>query len=369
MSSPPSLTELRTLPKVLLRDRLDAGVRPSTLLDLAAEAGVDLGTADPRALHRQLATGPIEELHAATGELLRTRDSIVRVARECGLDLAADGVVHAEVQVHPEHHLGAGLTLDTVLGAAFEGFHLAMAAAPIDLRIVCAAHETSEHIEDLAHLAIRWRDGGVVGFALETAYPHGHPPARAQAALALVRAAHLPITIDAGDKETAGMTVTEHGARRLGPSVPVISDIDRSDDSEPTLGPLASEVRDRRLAIEWCAGGTHPGTSTVDDLRQLHDLRFRVTVNTGERHRSGPLSEVLARVCEEGDLDLRDVEQLQLNAAKSAFLHFDERVHLIEDRIIPGALASRSLGLGRSAKVAELAPAERGRATNPGDAR
>ena len=55
---------------------------------------------------------------------MQERDAIIRVAAECAEDLAADGVVYAEVRYAPELSHGTGLTLDEVVDANLEGFRL-----------------------------------------------------------------------------------------------------------------------------------------------------------------------------------------------------------------------------------------------------
>ena len=52
---------------------------------------------------------------------MQRADHLTRVARECVEDLAADGVVYAEVRYAPEQHLEGGLTLEEVVRAVQDG--------------------------------------------------------------------------------------------------------------------------------------------------------------------------------------------------------------------------------------------------------
>jgi adenosine deaminase len=105
----PDTATLRAAPKVLLHDHLDGGMRPRTVVELAAEAGYrDLPTTDPDDLagwfHRGAARHSLElylETFVHTVGVLQTPDALARVAAECADDLADDGVVYAEVRFAP----------------------------------------------------------------------------------------------------------------------------------------------------------------------------------------------------------------------------------------------------------------------------
>src|SRR5918997_3065215 len=103
------LDEIVKAPKALLHDHLDGGLRPATVVELAAEIGHPLPATDPAALGRWFVeaadSGSLErylETFAHTVAVMQTPGALSRVARECALDLAADGVVYAEVRFAPE---------------------------------------------------------------------------------------------------------------------------------------------------------------------------------------------------------------------------------------------------------------------------
>ena len=69
----------------------------------------------------------------------------------------------------------------------------------------------------------------------------------------------------------------------------------------------------------------------------LRELNFRVTVNTDNRLMSGiTLSSELHALTEAFGYGWADLQWLTINAMKSAFLHFDERLDLIDTVIKPG---------------------------------
>src|SRR5690625_4537669 len=106
-----SLTEAEILsaPKVLLHDHLDGGLRPATVVDLAAEIDHQLPARGADAMatwfSEAASSGSLErylETFAHTVGVMQTREALTRVAAECAEDLAADGVVYAEIRYAPE---------------------------------------------------------------------------------------------------------------------------------------------------------------------------------------------------------------------------------------------------------------------------
>jgi adenosine deaminase len=347
---------IRRAPKVLLHDHLDGGLRARTVVDLASEFGYDgLPTTDPDELAAWFRRGADRkslelylETFAHTIGVLQERDAIIRVAAECAEDLATDGVVYAEVRYAPELSTERRLTLDEVIEANLEGFRLgAMRAAgaghPIVIKVIVTAMRQFARSVQVAEAAIRWRDAGTVGF--DVAGPEkGFPPTRYLEAFDLVRHENFHITIHAG--ESFGLpSIWEAlqfcGAERLGHGVRIIDDITLSPDGEPVLGRLAAFVRDRRIPLEMCpTSNVHTGAAAsiaehpIDLLRRL---RFRVTVNTDNRLMSNvSMSSEFAVLDEAFDLGLEEMRWLTLNAMKSAFAPFDERLRLINDVVKPG---------------------------------
>src|SRR5690606_25913764 len=171
-------------PKVLLHDHLDGGLRPTTVIELAREAGHTLPTTDPDDLARWFIEGAhrhdldlyLETFQHTTG-VMQSKDALVRVAAECAEDLAADGIVYAEVRFAPELHLEGGLTLDEVVASVLEGFRLGSAGRGITIGTLCTAMRHAANSDEIADLALRHRDAGVVGFDIAGSEA-GHPPTR-----------------------------------------------------------------------------------------------------------------------------------------------------------------------------------------------
>ncbi len=343
------LAVIPSLPKVLLHDHLDGGVRPATVVDLAAALDHPLPTTDPDELgawFRAAAySGSLErylETFAHTAGVMQTSEGLRRVAREAVLDLAADGVVYAESRFAPELHTERGLSPEQVVDAVLEGFDQGMREAAdggrgIVVRALLTAMRQNDRWEEVAALAVAGRDRGVAGFDL--AGPEaGFPPDRHAAAFDLVRDAWLPATVHAGEADglasiAAALRV---GACRLGHGLRI------ADDVRPQgLGPLAHWVRDRPVALEICpTSNVHTGgvPSVADHpVTTLLRLGFAVTVNTDNRLQSGTsLSAEFAALVEQAGWTLADLRQVTLTAAHHAFVHEDARTALIDEIITPG---------------------------------
>src|SRR5688500_16283717 len=185
----PTLEQIRKAPKVLLHDHLDGGLRPSTVVELARETGyTNLPSTDAAELGGWFTEGANRrdlDLYLETFEhtvgVMQTKDALIRVAQECAEDLAADGVVYAEVRFAPELHLDHGLTPDEVVEAVLEGFRLGSAGRPITVGTLATAMRHAANSDDIAQLALRHRDDGVVGFDIAGSEA-GNPPTRHLAA-------------------------------------------------------------------------------------------------------------------------------------------------------------------------------------------
>lgn len=347
----PDLDEVRRAPKVLLHDHLDGGLRPSTVAELANDTGYgELPTKDPDGLAEWFTQGARTRDLAGylrgfrhTVALMQTRESLVRVAAECAEDLAADGVVYAEVRFAPELHTQGGLSLDEVVEAVQEGFRQGSAAGRIAIGTICTAMRTAARSIEIAELTVRHLDNGVVGFDL-AGEEAGYPPSRHVDAFQYIARANAHITIHAG--EAFGLpSIWEAlqwcGAERLGHGVRIVDDIAVHPDGSFELGRLAAFVRDRRVCLEMCpTSNVHTGAApSIEEhpIGVLRRLLFRVTVSTDNRLMSGTtLSDELMRLVDAFDYGWSDIQWLTVNAMKSAFWPFDDRLRIINQIIKPG---------------------------------
>ncbi|WP_181797246.1 adenosine deaminase [Streptomyces sp. WELS2] len=345
---------IRRLPKAVLHDHLDGGLRPATVVELAAAVGHTLPTTDPD----ELAAWYVEA--ADSGDLVRyiatfehtlavmqTREGLLRTAEEYVLDLAADGVVYAEVRYAPELMLKGGLAPAEVVEAVQEGLAAGMAKAaaagtPVRVGTLLCGMRMFDRVREAAELAVAYRDAGVVGFDIAGA-EDGFPPADHLEAFAYLRAESMPFTIHAGEAyglPSIHQALQVCGAQRIGHGVRLTEDI-----VDGKLGRLASWVRDRRIALEMCPTSnlqTGCASSIAEHpVTALKDLGFRVTLNTDNRLVSGTtMTREMSLLVEQAGWTVEDLRTVTVNALKSAFVPFDQRTALIEDVVLPGYAAA-----------------------------
>jgi adenosine deaminase len=359
MTVRPTRDQVHRAPKVLLHDHLDGGLRPQTILELAAEVGHELpadtedglaawfaASADSGSLVRYL------ETFDHTVAVMQTGPSLIRVARECVEDLRADGVVYAEVRYAPEQHVGSGLTLDEVVAAVQEGLEQGVEATGgrVVVRQLLTAMRHQARSMEIAQLAVAWRDRGVAGFDIAGAEA-GYPPTRHLDAFEYLQRENAHFTIHAGEAfglPSIWQAIQWCGADRLGHGVRIVDDITQHEDGSVELGLLASYVRDKRIPLEMCPS-SNVQTGAADSIAEhpiglLTRLRFRVTVNTDNRlmSRTSMTGEMSSLVDAFG-YGIEDLRWFTINAMKSAFLPFDERLDII-DRVIKPEYAALAAG-------------------------
>src|SRR5690242_10786160 len=323
MATPLDEASIRRAPKVLLHDHLDGGVRPSTVLEIANQIGHALPADDEQTLSRWFreasSSGSLErylETFVHTVAIMQTRDGLARVAREAAEDLAADGVVYAEVRWAPEQHTEDGLSLEQVVDAVLAGFregeaNAAAAGHPIRVGAIATAMRHAARSREIAELAVAYRDRGVVGFDIAGAEA-GFPPTRHLDAFEYLRRENYHFTIHAG--EAFGLpsiweAIQWCGTDRLGHGVRIVDDITADGD----LGRLAQYVRDKRIPLEMCPS-SNVQTGAAKSIAEhpiglLRRLQFRVTVNTDNRLMSGTsMNREMVLLVEAFGYDWRDLQ-------------------------------------------------------------
>ena len=357
----PTTEQIKRLPKALLHDHLDGGLRPETIIELANEIGYQsLPTQDPVKLadwfEESCNSGSLVrylETFEHTIAVMQTKEAIIRVARECALDLARDGVVYAEVRGAPELFTEKGLTLDEVIEATSEGYRLGVkdaAAEGFKIRVeslLCALRQ-NDQAQIVAEKVVKYRDLGVVGF--DIAGPEdGFPPTNQLDTFNYLRQEDAHFTIHAGEAyglPSIWQAIQMCGAERLGHGVRIIEDIDFTG-AKPKLGRLSAYVRDRRIPLELCPT-SNLQTGAAKDIAShpigaLAKLRFRVTLNTDNRLMSRTsMSHEMEEVVKAFDWNFQDLQRVTINALKSSFIPFEERLAIIDEVVKPAYAAIAS---------------------------
>jgi adenosine deaminase len=350
----PTADQIKRIPKAVLHDHLDGGLRPQTVIDLAQEIGyTKLPHHEASALaewfYEACNSGSLErylETFEHTIAVMQTPAAVMRVAREAALDLARDGVVYAEVRGAPELFTRGAMNLDEVIEATTEGFQLGIKDAldeGLNIRveqILCALRQ-NDWSDEVARKVVKYRNNHVVGF--DIAGPEdGYPAKNYLSAFEYLKGENAHFTIHAGEAygpASIWQAISICGAERLGHGVRIVEDIDFSA-ATPKLGLLAAYVRDRRIPLELCPT-SNLQTGAVKDYAShpigiLEELRFRITINTDNRLMSGTsMSQEMEHVVKALDWTLLDLQRVTVNALKSAFIPFDERLAIIEEQVKP----------------------------------
>jgi adenosine deaminase len=345
---------LQGIPKVLLHDHLDGGLRPSTIVELAREAGyTGLPTNDPGELalwfHRGARRGSLPlylEGFAHTCGVMQTEEALERVAYEMMEDMKDDGVVYVETRFSPVFHTEKGLHWDEVVNAVLKGLERGRKDFGVEFGLIICAMRNMNLSVEMAELAVDFRERGVVGFDL-AGEEGGFPPKKHVDAFHYIQRENFNITVHAGEafgKESIWQAIQWCGAHRIGHATRLVEDIGL-DRHEPLkivkMGYLAQYVLDKRIPLEICLT-SNVDTGAVPSFEEhpfglLHQYKFRVTLNTDDRLMSDTTMTKEFKVAHQVfKLSLDDLEKVTINSMKSAFIPYNRRIRLIYDVIKPG---------------------------------
>jgi adenosine deaminase len=344
---------LRKLPKVLLHDHLDGGLRPKTIVELARETGYEgLPTTDPDQLSEWFQTNAnrgslplyLQGFEHTCG-VMQTEEALERVAYETLEDMKNDGVVYVETRFAPVLHTRKGLHPENVMRAVIHGLERGRKDFGVHYGVIlCAIRSMPPDLsQEIAELAVDFRPHGVVGFDL-AGEEGGFPAKKHLDAFHYIQRENFNITIHAGEgfgKESIWQAIQWCGAHRIGHATRLVEDMRIKDGTVLSMGTLAQYVLDKRIPLEVClTSNLHTGA-----VRKLAEhpfaiffkYRFRVTLNTDNRLMSGiSLTDEYRLASEVFGLGIPDLERLSINAMKSAFYPYKDRVALIYDVLKPG---------------------------------
>ncbi|HEU5295899.1 MAG TPA: adenosine deaminase family protein [Burkholderiaceae bacterium] len=316
----------RVLPKVLLHDHLDGGLRPATLLELLRERGVEPPAGDAAALaawfDQRAHAGSLDDYllgFALTVGAMASLPALQRVAFEAAEDVRADGCVLAEFRIAPTLFEAHGLQVEAAIEAMLQG--LQRSALPSGL-ILCAMRERSgDEAQRVAQLARRYLGHGVVGFDLAGA-ELGHPPSEHAAAIAIARDGGVPLTLHAGEADGAPRVIeaARLGAQRIGHGVRLADALGTREGAA-----LIDEARERGVHLELCpTSNVHTGAAASianHPITALHRANLSVSFHTDNRlmSRVTPAQEAAA-LLRDTPLTLADLAAMGVRAARHAFV-------------------------------------------------
>jgi adenosine deaminase len=342
---------LQALPKVLLHEHLDGSMRPQTIIELAKDAKyAKLPTTDPVALadwfyqgaNRGDLAGYLEGF-AHTIAVTQTPEALERAAYEQVEDLKNDGLAYFETRFAPVFHTKKGLTNMDVVAAVLKGLDRGRRDFKIPTGLIVCAMRNMRISLEMAELAVDFRDRGVVGFDL-AGEEGGYPPKKHVDAFHYIQRQNFNITVHAGEgygKESIWQAIQYCGAHRIGHGTRLIDDIVVTDGAGVRLGGLAQYVLDKRIPLEIClSSNVHTGaipSVAEHPFKVLYKQQFRVTLNTDNRLMSRTsMSNEFQVAMDNFGLGLDDFEKITINAMKSSFLPYSERIRIIYTVIKPG---------------------------------
>ena len=280
---------------------------------------------------------------AHTIAVMQTEEALERVAYEQAEDLSADGVVYFETRFAPIFHTRKGLSHQQVVSAVLKGLERGRKDFGISSGLIICAMRNMDVSLEMAELAVDFRERGVVGFDL-AGEEGGYPPKKHVDAFHYIQRQNFNITIHAGEgfgKESIWQAIQYCGAHRIGHGTRLIDDIAVADGRAVKLGDLAQYVLDKRIPLEICLlSNVQTGAArnlAEHPFKLFYQERFRVTLNTDNRLMSNTtMTKEFEAASTTFGLTLGDFEKITINAMKSAFLPYDQRIDFIYKVIKPG---------------------------------
>ncbi len=348
---------IKSVPKVLLHDHLDGGLRAQTVIDLAKDIKYNkLPTKDAGELGTWFQQGAnkgnlAEYLQGFehTCAVMQTKESLERAAYEMMEDMKNDGVCYVESRFAPVFHTSKGLYNEDVVNAVLEGLEKGKRDFGVGYGLILCGMRNMKNTLEIAELAVNFRNQGVVGFDL-AGEEGGYPPKKHIEAFQFIQRANFNITIHAGEafgKESIWQAIQWCGAHRIGHATHLVEDFTFDKEGNVVgFGDLAQYVLDKRIPLEICLlSNVHTGA--VDKIENhpfgiFFKEKYRVTINTDDRLMSDTtMTKEFVTAIEHFNVNMDDVEKITINSMKSAFIPYNERLFYIYNVIKPGFQAMK----------------------------
>ena len=323
--------DFRALPKSLLHEHLDGGLRPQTLLELCAERGVAVPADDADALarwmHENADSGSLERYlqgFAITVAAMASPEACERVAFEAAEDARADGCVLAEFRLAPLLWEPHGLSGAAVVEAILAGLQRSSLRCGL---IVCGMRtDNPADTTRSALLAATYQDQGVVGFDLAGAERY-YPPGDHAESIRIARDAGISITCHAGESDEGSRVfeAAELGATRIGHGIQVTRGATPAQAKE-----WLDRARAMGLHFEVCpSSNVHTGNAesvAKHPIRQMVDAGLSVSCNTDNRLMSSvTVSGELEALHREAGFSLAELKAMVKAGVERSFLSESDR--------------------------------------------
>lgn len=324
---------LKRMPKADLHLHLDGCVKPETMLEWAAEQGVELPANDVAGLLPYMrvtddCTSLVEYLSKFGFVLpfLQTEQALERCAYEVVEQAAEDNCLYIEVRFAPLLHTERGLTANDALAAVIRGLRRGEQRFGVRARAIaiCMRHHSPALGLEVIRAAARYLGRGLVAVDL-AGDEAGFPPQQFREVFDLARQYGIPVTIHAGEAGGADNVleaIDRLGATRIGHGV-------RARENPALL----ERIRERGIPLELCPT-SNLQTKAVADWDEYPLLDYMnsgivVTINTDNPTVSGTsMTEECRRIATVFGLGPEDIVRLMENAVEAAFLEENEKAAL-----------------------------------------
>lgn len=324
------ISQIAAKPKVELHRHLEGSIRPTTIAELGRKHRLPLPTYDPDEIRSLIQfSKPAKNLREFLNPFVKVirhcfvnKEVIARITFEVVEDASLDNITYVELRFSPEcMAITHTLSMSEVMDGIIEGVQVATRRFPITVGLIVSVNRPPGNSliwptpMEVAKLAVRYADRGVVGFDL-SGLEAECPPSRFAKEFQLIREAGLGVTVHAGEDsgpESIREAIEILGAVRIGHGVRIVRD--------PNVLEIALA---QGVCFELCPT-SNVLTRAVDSLdnhpiRMLYDLGMQVTVNTDDPTVCGvTLTNEYLLLTEKFGMDLNDIDRLIENARKASF--------------------------------------------------
>ena len=328
-----------SFPKIDLHLHLDGSFRTPTIWELAMQQGVEMPAESPEGFEEWMKkcsySGSVNEfllMFDVTTQVMQDRESLIRLTRELIEDIAAQGVVYAEIRFAPQLHTRKGMTQRDAIEAVLEGRRQGMEKTGIDIGIICCmmcvGNETVNWDANMetAMITHEYLDKGVV--CIDLAGAEGIVPLSNFAPLfAKAKELGTPIICHAGDSQDwrTVKDAIDMGAQRIGHGHHIYEN--------PALSRYAAE---HGIALEICpTSNVQCQTRETYELHpawNLYSIGIPVTINTDNMTMSRvTLDDEYDHCLKEMGFEYEDLILMNINSAKVSFMKEEKKKEVLAE--------------------------------------
>lgn len=331
---------IKKMPKVLLHEHLDGGVRPQTIIDIARKNSINLPFYDPVDISKWfIEQSNLGDLHKCLAtfdvscSVMQDKQSLVRIAFEFIEDMFLDGIIYAEVRFCPYLHIQNGLSLDNVIEAVLTGLNEGKEKYKVDYGVlICGIRNfTSEINLEMAKLTLKYKNQGVVGYDFAGA-DLNYPLIDNIDTINYLNNHAIPFTVHTGEAASCDyiLEAIKLGAKRLGHCAKIFLELNTT---KSVIQQSLELIKQNMIHIEINIS-SNIATGAIDienhPFINLFNYGINIALNTDDRLMFGnSLSSEYLFASNRYNLSYDDIKQMNINAANSAFINMEIKKSII----------------------------------------